>query len=249
VLARSNCRQTPISPLTDSRGEVIGRIGLTHDEYSSGSASLVFHGILAGQADGLAGILTASSNNIDARREKTSLGGEPSAWRRWAESLLEAAAPMSLNQRLRLHPVVPDLDLTVWRWRGEELTLEDLVKELEAVDSIIIHNGNIEHEDSDELSSDTFKNAFSVADNVVCVPSLAPESAWGSVFFHANEATKPTVFPWALGVAPINYRDRLSAALDASGLDFQEAFEDPCLVGYVNGTEIYRNAETHNRER
>jgi hypothetical protein len=249
VLARSDCKQTPILPLTDSRGEVIGRIGLTSDEYSSGPASLVFHGVLAGQANGLAGILTASSNNIDARREKTSLGGEPSAWRRWAEGLLEIDAPMSLNQRLRLHPVVPDLDLRVWRWRGEELTLEDLVIELEAVDSIVIHNGNIEHEDSDELSSYTFRNAFSIADNVICVPSLTPESAWGSVFFHGTEATKPTVFPWALGVAPIDYRDRLSAALEASGLDFQEVSEDSCLVGYANGTEIYRSAETHNRER
>ena len=156
---------------------------------------------------------------------------------------------MNLNQRLRLHPVVPDLDLKVWRWRGEELTLEDLVKELGAVDSIVMHDGNIEHEDSDELSSDTFKNAFSVADNVICVPSLSPASAWGSVFFHGTEATKPTVFPWALGVAPINYRDRLSAALETSGLDFQEVFEDPCLVGYVNSTEIYRSAETHYRER
>jgi hypothetical protein len=249
VLARSACKQTPILPLTDSSGEVIGRIGMASDEYSSGLASLVFHGVLVGQANGLAGILIASSNNIDARREKTSLGGEASAWRRWAERLLETGAPISFSQRLTLHPVVPDLDLRVWRWRGEELTLEDLVKKLEAVDSIVIHNGNIEHEDSDELSSDTFKRAFSIAENVICVPSLAPASAWGSVFFHGTEATKPTIFPWALGVTPINYRDRLSAALEVSGLDFQEDFEDPCLVGYVNGLEIYRSAETHIRER
>lgn len=249
VLARSDCKQTPILPLTDSRGEVIGRIGLTSDMYLSGSASLVFHGVLAGQANGLAGILTASSNNFDARREKASFGGEPSAWRRWAEGLLEIHASMSLNQRLQLHPLVPELDLKVWRWRGAELTLEDLVKELGTVDSIVIHDGNIEHEDSDELSSDTFKNAFSVADNVICVPSLSTASTWESVLFHGTKATKPTVFPWALGVAPINYRERLSAALKASGLNFQDAFEDTCLVGHVNGTEIFRSAETHNRER
>lgn len=249
VFARSDSKQTTIYPLTDSRGGVIGRIGLASDEYLSGSASLVFHGVLAGQANGLAGILTASSNNFDARRERTSLGGELSAWRRWAEGLLGTDARMSLNQRLRLHPVVPDLDLKVWRWRGEELTLKDLVKELETVDSIVIHDGNIEHEDSDELSSDTFKNAFSVADNVICVPSLAPSSAWGGMFLHGTEATKPTVFPWDLGVTPINYRDRLLAALESSGLNFQELFEDLCLVGYVNGMEIYRSSETHNRER
>lgn len=249
VLARSNCKQTPILPLTDSSGEVIGRIGLSPDGYFSGSASLVFQGVLAGHANGIAGILTASSNNLDARREKASLGGDLSAWRRWAEGLLEANAPMSLNQRLRLHPIVPDLDLKVWRWRGKELTLEDLVKQLEAVVSIVIHNGDIEHEDSDEVSSDSFSNAFSVADNVICVPSLAPGSIWGSVLYHGTEAIKPTVFPWALGLSPIDYRDRLSASLVSAGLNFQEVSEDFCLVGCVNGTEIYRSAETHDREQ
>lgn len=249
VLARSDCNQSVIFPLTNSRGEIIGRIGLPSDKYSSGSASLVFHGILAGKSNGLAGIILASSNNVDARREKTSLGGDLSAWRRWAEGLLKTDAPMSLKQRLRLHPVVPDLDLKVWRWRGEELTLEDLVKKIEAVASIVIHDGNIEHEDYDELSSDTFNRGFSIADNVICIPSLVPGNEWGDVFFDRTKATRPTVFPWALNVAPINYRDKLSAALEASGLDFQEEFDDLCLVGYVNSTEIYRSAEVHSRVR
>lgn len=249
VIARSACKETPIFPLIDSRGEVIGRIGLSKDRYSSGSASLVFQGVLVGHANGLAGILKATSNNFDARRETATLGGEPSAWRRWAVALLGAHPRMTLNQRLRLHPIVPELDLKIWRWRGQERTLNDLVKELEAVNSIVIHVGDIEHEDSDEVSSDTFEYAFSVAENVVCVPSLIPTPEWRRGVFHGSEATDHAVFPWALGVAPINYRNVLLAALEEAGLDFEQVDEGSCLVGYADSTEIYRSAETHNRER
>jgi len=248
VLARSRCRKTPIFPLIDIGGKVIGRIGIPSGQYRSGQASLVFQGVFSGQASGLAGILTASSNNSDARREHAALNGTSSDWTRWAEGLLACGAPLSRYQRLRLHPLVPHLDLEVWQWRGMEVSLADLLQELGDVDAIMLHDGDIEHDESDELSSGTFDNGFSIADNVICVPSFTPRNGWGRFFLDHNELSGKSVFPWSIGSKPINYYSRFFEALEARGLQFNEFDDGPNVVGDVNGVEIIRNAKRLERD-
>jgi hypothetical protein len=242
LLARSRCEKALILPLNDVTGRTMGRVGLASDSYHSGEASLVYQGVLCGKAPGLAGICEAAQNNLDARRESAKPGGNLAAWADWAKRLLDCAAGLSLAQTLQLHPLIPELDLAVWRFQGEIMTMKILVTRVIDFDEIMLHQGDIFHDDDDDVTLARFSSSFTAGNNLICMPDFS----WGDSFSDPIEENG-RYFPWSVGAKAIDYRSRLLAAIHETGSEMSEVDETAYVVGEVDGAEIVRRAVKYKR--
>jgi hypothetical protein len=242
LLARSRCQKTLILPLKDVTGRILGRVGLASDSYYSGEASLVYQGVLCGKAPGLAGICEAAQNNLDARRESAKPGGSLAEWADWAKRLLDCVADLSLTETLQLHPLIPELDLAVWRFQGEIMTMKILVTRVIDFDEIMLHQGDIFHDDDDDVTLARFSSSFTAGNNLICMPDFS----WGDSFSDPIEENG-RYFPWSVGAKAIDYRSRLLAAIHETGSEMSEVDETAYVVGEVDGAEIVRHAVKYKR--
>jgi hypothetical protein len=99
-------------PLRDECDALLGRVGLT--EHIVGG-TLVLHGVRCGEIPGLVGLALARENNRDARRTEAAVAGSPAAWSNWAEQVVDGHLNQAVGTLLRLHPLLRDRDLPVWR--------------------------------------------------------------------------------------------------------------------------------------
>lgn len=243
LLGRVGCARSKLFALRESDGQILGRVGLGANPLFGAPGAIAYGGVLCGAMKGLAGVAVARANNEDARRVEARPGGSSEAWRTWADEVLQSTAASDLEARLHLHPLLPDRDLAVWKLGEVELTLGQLIEAMSDSDEIVVHNGSISHEDSDDMSSDRF-DRFKPRKDIVCMPSLSPRNyQWGGM----PSLNGYDAFPWLLGVSPINYQRRFKQELTARWGEFEEIEFDEYIVGDVEGLEVIRFATGYRR--
>lgn len=244
LLGRSQSAKAALFPLLDANGTLVGRLGLP-PRHPDSSACITYQGIGNGRMRHLSGLVFARENNRDASRAEASPGGDKVAWTVWAKQVLAQSAHLTREQKLRLHPLVPDLDLPVWLWGGEEITLQSLISKLKGVEELLVHSGDLVHEDHDDVNERDFKSYFEVVDRLICVPKFHPSPMLPGFFHSAHQKENYPEFPWAIGFEHIDYSGRLVKALEAIWESVECIDESDVLVGQVNGSEIIRNVEVY----
>ena len=249
ILKRAMCHQAPIVPLMAEDGRLLGRAGLSHKTYlGNGAASLVYEGVLCGRAPGLVGIVEAAENNSDAGRQVAGPCGKLTDWASWARRLLAEERSLDREQMVRLHPLVPELDLPVWEWQRKRMTLGELIACISMLEEFAVHEGLIDHSnDLDDVSAGRFSQDFRQEGSVICVPEFNLSNTWGNFFLDRGENANRLVFPWSVGAAPIDYQARLASAIGACNIVFSSEKDDWYMVGNVDGIEIYREVEIYKR--
>nr|WP_315233996.1 hypothetical protein [uncultured Albidiferax sp.] len=246
LLQRSQSAKAALFPLHDTNGKLIGRVGLPAPD-SDNSACIAYQGISNGRMRQLSGLVFARENSRDASRAEASPGGDKASWTRWAKRILAESPHLTREQKLTLHPLVPDLDLPVWLWGGKEVTLQELIPQLKDVEKLLVHSGDTSHKDGDDANEHDFKHYFKVAEGVICEPNFGPRIIWPGFFYSAHERAKSPEFPWAIGFESINYSGRLVSALEAIWGSAECTDESDVPVGQVNGSEIFRDVEVYQR--
>jgi hypothetical protein len=235
---RVRCTDRHLVPLRDESGTLLGRVGLDRRYAFIGCGALVLHGVRCGGMPGLVGLALARENNRDARRTDASVAGSTAAWSRWAEQVLDRQPNLEIELLLRLHPLVRDRDLPVWYYGADDMTLDELVARIVASDEVRIHQGEVPHEDDDDMSRHRFDSGFDLSHDVVIMPKFgAADVGWN----------RDDRFPWFLGVAPIHYKSRLESELTRIWGGFEEHEKDNAVVGEVEGIEIHRSVTVYRR--
>ncbi len=231
---RVQCEDGLLVPLRDECGAVLGRLGLNYAEWGFIPAAAAMHGIRCAEIPGLDGLVLARENNQDARRTKAPVAGSRAAWSQWAEQVLDGLPEEEIDALLKLHPLLPDHDLPVWRFGAHATTLVDLVAHIGARDEIRVHLGEVSHKNDDDMSSHRFDFGLKVSDDLIIRPR-----------YRRWRDTKH--FPWILGVSPIDYKSRLEAELTGGWGGFEKHEEHNAVVGEVDGIEIYRSVAVYRR--
>jgi len=226
-------------PITSEEGALLGRVALAERSYDSRPGSIVYQSVVSGQLVGLDGVIQARENNIDARRTQAFPGGSVGAWVRWAMRVLDGSDKLSRQQCLRLHPLIPEMDLAVWSTGEVVMTLAQVMDLIGSAEEVVLHQGDISHENADDISADNFSLRFKVSDSLVCYPQLVPQQ---NVWTIRNFSEGREAFPWFTGVTPILYLRRFEEALNARWEAFDTEDLDGHVVGLVDGTEICRSA-------
>lgn len=243
LLNRVACLSSSLQPLS-AAGELIGRVGFDTSTYPERPGSIIYGGVVCGHICGLAGVVRARGNNTDACRAKATPGGTLDEWRTWA-SLQLTNSSLGSEELIRLHPLLPELDLAVWTTEKEDLTLAQIMSRYEDASELLFHSDEVHHDDADDMSSDRFRNFFKPASKLVCCPSFTPrDSIWS--FADSVPGSGDHVFPWFLEVSPIRYEQRFEAELKRRWGAF-ECDEDTFVVGDVDGTEIMRMVKRYFR--
>ncbi len=247
LVGRVGCDTARLFPLRSVDGELLGRVGIARSEISR-HGSIVYQGVVCGRMKGLVGVVQARANNDDARRVKALPAGSTAEWKAWAyEILFNSNQLLLLDDKLRMHPLLPDRDLAVWVRRDYELPLLQLIEILSKKDEVLLHEDAVSHDSADDVSADRFSRLFSAVDHLVCVPSMSPrESIWDLDKVYST-SSGPDAFPWFLDVPPINYLDRFQRELTAQWGAFEANAEDDQVVGDVHGIEITRSVTRYRR--
>jgi hypothetical protein len=235
LIRRVQCEDAHLVPLRDESGALIGRVGLARHFRG---AAVVLHGVCCGYLQDLSGLVLARENNQDARRTEASVAGSTAAWSRWAAQVWAGQSDLEIELLLKLHPLLPDHDLPVWRAGVHAVKLDDLVARIVASDELRVHLGEVSHEDYDDVGRDRFHAGFELSDDVVIMPGFPPD------FMQLVARDR---FPYLLGVMPIDYQSRLEAELARHWSGFEEYEEDDALVGEVDGIEIRRPVTVYRR--
>ncbi|MFD0724242.1 HD domain-containing protein [Lysobacter brunescens] len=211
-------------------GKLIGRLGLNQSSFSSEAAAITINGLRCGTAKGLTGVVVAGSNNHDAKRSESSVGGSIESWQQWALDVINNGKN-SLDDLERLHPLQPNLDLSIWLKEGKRFTISELKDWIETADVITTHEGQVEHEEYDEIGSFYF-DEFEYEDEIICVPSP----------YQFKDS-----FPWLLGIAPIKYKSILENIIAEAWGAFETSESEEC-VGSVRSAEILRTVTKYYRQ-
>lgn len=240
LIHRVRCTDSHLVPLRNESGALIGRLGL--NRYGGGhhhDVAVVLHGVNCGEFLGLNGLVLARENNQDVRRTKARVAGSPATWSKWAEQVLDEQPDLAIELLLRLHTLLRDRELRVWRYGGSAMTLDELVASIGASNEVRVHRGEVSYEYyDDEMSEERFDTEFELSNDVVVMPEFdAPK----------DKSNREIVFPWLLGVAPIDYKASLEAALTRVWGIFEEHKLVDAVVGEVEGTEIHRSVTVYRR--
>ena len=227
ILGRIGAGARRLYPVIADDGRVIARVTVADNSYSS--AMLCFGGLRCGVVADLVGVACANGNNQDAQRVKANPAGKVSEWQQWAKLILtEQEKALNIRQLELLHPFVPAADLQVWRLAGQVYSLSELMQEISGRTEVLVHFGEIEHDNDDDVGRPSFYQ-FRPVDNLLCVPhSMRP---WRG---ERNISS-------ALGLPAIDYLSKLTDALKIFWAPLEVQEDESTCVGHAGGTEIYRN--------
>lgn len=245
--SRASSSEAPVFELSDETGQLIGRVGLPKGDSFGESACIFYNGIASGRVTGLVGLVQASGNNSDAARATAIPAGDIATWTRWAHAVLGGIPKLHRFQYLSLHPLLVEHDFPVWTFANKQLTLSALEKRIAELDEILVHEGRITHEDSDDVGSSSFSHYFTAVHALICIPNYRHNSkGWLSISFNGN-STSHCEFPWFTGAQPIDYESRLIQSLNRAWGKFELSEEGDAVVGDVNGVEIERSVCIYRR--
>jgi hypothetical protein len=231
---------THLSELYDNAGRIIGRCAVQPSSWGPNYGIGVVKGLLAGNVDGIAGIIISKKQNDLARREAVPDISLASV-RKWAEEqkdlLLKNEKLSGVHSALLASFGVSHTALTLGKFGKQAVSFEELIDFMIKLDEVIVHSGKItydENEDRDVRPAD-FENDFDIIENLLELPKLLNQPKW----LHQINGDNISCASWSLDSA-------LEAALVAAWeqVDWDE---ESVTVGYVNGDEISRTCRVARR--
>ena len=238
LLERAQSSKSTLYPVLGERGRLIGRVGLSPDKFSGDTACIVHQGMASGRVEGITGLILAASNNEDAGRFYALPAGETSQWQAWANTVIQSETKLTHQQMLALHPLVPTIDLPVWHFGSELMTLAEITERLPKFDEVLVHAGDVTHDDADYVSSHDF--VLEPLDVLIRLPEFKTNSRLALRVKGVRGVKNIPAFPWFAGVPPIDYEQRLEGALTEAWGAMEKVDEYSATVGEVTGVEIYR---------
>ena len=230
---------THLTELYNDAGNVVGRCAVQPFLYVGLNPSIgVVKGLLAGNVDGMAGIIMSKPQSDLARKEAI-----PaillSAVQRWAENqkeiLLEYAKLNEKHSALLALFGASHTALKVGKFRGQNVSYEEFIELTRKMDEVIIHSGEIDYDEDDDVLQKNFKDDFDVLDNVFELPQLMRQPKWLKQINDDNVSCES----WSLDSA------LESSLVSAWGqVDWEE---ETVTVGYVNGNEVSRRCRIATR--
>ncbi|SNB47479.1 ATP-binding protein [Geobacter sp. DSM 9736] len=230
---------THLSEIYDEAGSIVGRCAVQPSLYLGPNHGVgVVKGLLAGNVNGIAGIIMSRPQNDLARKEAIPAVLLPSL-QLWAENqkglLLEHEKLSSKQSALLAIFGAAHTGLRMGTFKRQSVSFEELISIAAELGEIIVHSGEIEFDEDDEVSRRDFEEYFDVCENVLELPRVMNNPKWLELL---NENQIPCE-TWSLDSA-------LETAL-ATAWGQGEWDADTVTVGYVNGTEISRNCKIASR--
>ncbi|HGM5876020.1 TPA: ATP-binding protein [Stenotrophomonas maltophilia] len=237
--------QTVLFPLHDGKGNVVGRVAPGHYRSylfdAEGGAAGVYRGISAVRIPGLAGVFVLPGNNTNAMRTAASIDMRSLAWSDWAGQIADSKIYIPHSVYCLLHPLIRGRDLPVWQHKDESNTLSQLREIIHSLDAVVLHLGDVSHEDYDEFTVSDFDANFQLRDDVVIAPS---------VYYSSNGVVSMRdSFPWLIGFEKINYTDRFCAFVESCWGQVIEDDDNDVMVGEVRGVPVMRSGLLLRRSR
>lgn len=229
---------THLAELYDDTGSVIGRCAVQPFMfYGPNSGIGVVKGLLAGNVDGIAGIIMSKPQGDLARKEAI-----PdillSTVQRWAECQKEL---LLKNEKLNVSRSAllaflgaSHTALMVGEFGGEAVSREEFIDAVNEIDEVIVHSGEISYDVDDNVLERDFENNFEIIENVLLLPQLRLCPKWLDQI--VGDVTREF---WSLDSA-------LEEALVAAWGQV-DWVEETITVGYVDGKEISRKCRIATR--
>lgn len=235
--ARVGSSSAKLFPLYSDDGRVIGRIVPSDSVLNNREGCIVYNGIACGTINGLKGICEANNNNFDAKRVNAQVGGSHSQWSAWAKRVIEGTEFISDSVYRRLHRLVPEEDFPIWSLGGKRMKLSQLIDEVKTYDLVLVHEGEIDYDDSyDEFGRNSFESFFSILPVVVCCPArVRNPSEEISLFDRGGD------FSWVSQGVKINYEEVFMDRLRLSWGEVEVEENEIQVVGEVVGSDVERN--------
>ncbi|MFA7347724.1 MAG: ATP-binding protein [Desulfurivibrionaceae bacterium] len=230
-----------LSELYNDQGKVVGRCAVQPFLYFGPNACIgVVKGLLAGNIDGMAGVIMSKPQSDLARKEAI-----PaillSAVQHWAENqkeMLLGHEKLNANHSALLAFFGASHNaLKVGVFGGQAVSFEEFVDFTRGLNEVIVHSGDVtydEYEDKD-ISPTDFEDHFEVIDNVLELPQPMRQPKWLKLINDDNVSCES----WSLDSA-------LEAALVAAWGQVDWHVET-VTVGYVDGNEISRECKIATR--
>ncbi|MFC4308471.1 ATP-binding protein [Steroidobacter flavus] len=218
-----NC---PLIDLREDSGLLVGRVGYVKGYFAHGITT--HRGISSGSLSGFVGV-TLAHNNSDLARNTSVPVASASAWKRCAKQWIDSTGHPDLEVLARIHPLIRDHDLPLYRLDGATLTKGQLTERLASYTELLVC-GELDHdESSDDISADKFAEHLELRDGIVFIP------------IDTDELTE------SLGLAEINYVRRVESALKTAWRGFDRWKDEEAVIGEVNGIEIVREVMRYTR--
>jgi hypothetical protein len=223
-----------ISFIRDSLGNVKGRCGIGNSSglsryqstYGVGSTK----GLLAGEIAGLKGIILSKPQTDLAR--KTSIPDitifELTAWAiDQKESLINSGKIQASSSILLSRFGVTPSNLIIGEIAGKKTTYEDFIAKAANFDHFIIHDGEVSHQDEEDISRRDFSDNYEREDNLIEICSIQIPD-----WFKQLEGYTRATDTWTDEELIIS---ALNEAWGGVNID-----DEDCRVGEVGDTEIVR---------
>jgi hypothetical protein len=223
---------THLAELDDDNGDIIGRCAIQPFTYFGPKSGIgVVKGLLAGNVDGIAGIIMSKQQSDLARREAI-----PdillSALQRWAESqkeLLLKNGKLTVGRcALLAFFGASHKALKIGEIGGEAVSREEFIDVVSGLDEIVVHSGEISYDSDDDVLEKDFGKCFEVNEYVLVLPQLELSPKWLDQI-ESNVKRES----WSIDSV-------LEEALVAAWGQV-DWLEETVPVGFVNGNEISRN--------
>jgi hypothetical protein len=230
---------THLAELYDETGNIIGRCAVQPFFYFGTVPGIgVVKGLLAGNVDGVAGIIMSKPQSDLARREAipSILLSEVQCWAENQKELLLKNGKLSANHSALLaHFGASHTALLVGKFKGQVVSYEELIDSTRELDEVIVHSGEIDFDEDDNVLLRNFEDGFDAIENLLELPQLMDAPNWLEQINGNNVSCKS----WSLESA-------LEAALVAAWGQV-DWVEQTVTVGYVSGDEISRKCKIATR--
>jgi hypothetical protein len=230
---------THLAELYDETGSIIGRCAVQPFFYFGTVPGIgVVKGLLAGNVDGVAGIIMSKPQSDLARREAipSILLSEVQCWAENQKELLLKNGKLSANHSALLARFgASHTALLVGKFKGQVVSYEVLIDSTRELDEVIVHSGEIDFDEDDNVLLRNFEDGFDAIENLLELPQLMDAPNWLEQINDNNVSCKS----WSLESA-------LEAALVAAWGQV-DWVEQTVTVGYVSGDEISRKCKIATR--
>lgn len=227
-----------LSEIRDSTGNIIGRCAVQPLYFGTNPGIGVVKGLFAGNVVGIAGIIMSKPQSDLARKESIPAISLLEI-RHWAENqkmlLLRHLKLKAINSALLALFGVGHTSLILGKFGGQTVSYEKFILLAQEVNIIIVHSGDVNYEEDEDVLRRDFESDFEVNENLLELPHLQYPPIWLNQFDDTTLRNK-----WSLESA-------LDSALVEAwkNVEWNEGIE---IVGSVYRTDITRKCRIASRQ-
>jgi len=230
-------------PIFDQEGHLVGRATITPSGEYSQSAVATIGGMTATGILNLSGVIQAEATTV--ARNEASLLIDHCNLSDWATEQAGLIKKQKLDPAFeaKVAEVVFECGgdpgpLFVGKFGDNWLSSKSIMKLLRESHEIIVHFGDVQHEDEDGIPKSLFDTAFKQSKRILIIPhhdGRIRTVRARSMISYDYRTTEYLVQNWFI------------EALKKLWKDFQEEEEDSVTVGTVDGADVVRNVTRFNR--